>query len=64
MVACGAPHETRAATGRAFASYHWRNTDSTVAAYSGKDLVFVSFELARYGKAVERRQREATPGRR
>lgn len=60
----GAPQETRAATVRAFASYHWRNADSTIAAYSGKDLVFVSFELAGYGKAVERRQREATPGHR
>lgn len=60
----GAPQETRPATARAFAPYHWRNADSTIAAYSGKDLVFVSFELAGYGKAVEWRQREATPGRR
>jgi len=60
----GAPQETRAATARAIASYHWRNTDSTIAAYSVKDLVFVSFELAGYGKAVERRQREAAPGHR
>jgi hypothetical protein len=60
----GAPQETRAATARTFASYHWRNADSTIAAYSGKDLVFVSFELAGYGQALERRQRAAAPGRR
>jgi hypothetical protein len=54
----GAPHETRPAVAGAFASQHWRNADSTISVYRGKDLVFVSFELAGYRKAVERRQRE------
>jgi hypothetical protein len=60
----GAPMETRAATAGAFASYHRRNADSTIAAYSGESLLLVSFELAGYRKAVERRQREAAPERR
>jgi len=54
----GAPHETRPAVAGAFASQHWRNADSTISAYRGKDLVFVSFELAGYRDAVKRRQRE------
>lgn len=57
----GAPHATRAATADAFASQHWRNADSTVSAYRGKDLLFVSFELAGYRKAVEQRQRAPAP---
>jgi hypothetical protein len=60
----GAPREVKAATAGTFASYHWRNADSTIVAYSGKDLVFVSFELAGYREAVERRQRRASPARR
>ena len=55
----GAPHETRPAITGAFASQHWRNADSTISAYRGKDLLFVSFELAGYREAVERRQRGA-----
>ena len=39
----GAPRETRAATASAFASCHWRNADSTIAAYSGERLLFVPF---------------------
>jgi len=60
----GAPRETKAATAGAFASYHWRNADSAIAVYRGKDLVFVSFELAGYRQAVEQRQREMAPARR
>lgn len=55
----GAAHEVRSARAGAFASRHWRNADSTIAAYSGNDLVFVSFELADYAQAVKRRQRGA-----
>lgn len=60
----GAPREAKAAMGGAYASYHWRNADSTIAAYSGDNLVFVSFELAGYQEAVARRQRDASPARR
>jgi len=60
----GAPQEIKAATAGTFASYHWRNGDSTIVAYRGKDLVFVSFELAGYREAVERRQRRTSPARR
>ena len=57
----GAPHETRSAAAGAFASQHWRNADSTIAAYEGRDLVFVSFELEGYAAAVAKRQRGAAP---
>lgn len=53
----GAPHETRPAVAGAFASQHWRKADSTISAFRGKDLLFVSFELAGYRELVERRQR-------
>ncbi len=57
----GAPHETRAATADAFALQQWRNADSTISAYRGNDLVFVSFELAGYRGAAGQRQREVSP---
>jgi len=57
----GTPQETRAATADAFASQHWHNADSTISAYRGNDLVFVSFELAGYRGAAGQRQREASP---
>lgn len=56
----GAPNEIRPATGDGFASRHWRNADSTLSIYRGKDLVFVSFELKSYAEAVARRQRGVT----
>lgn len=34
----------------------WRNAAGTLAAYRGKDLVFVAFELAGYADAVRRKQ--------
>ena len=58
----GQPSDTTAAGEGGFASQRWRKADSVISAYSGKDLVFVSFELAGYRKAVGRRQRgEAAP---
>jgi len=56
----GEPSEKRPAGAGTFASQHWRNADSTITAYRGKDLVFVSYELAGYGDAVARRQRGET----
>jgi len=53
----GPPQETTAAAGGRYASWGWRNAASTIRAYAGKDVVFVSFELAGYAAAVKRRQR-------
>lgn len=52
----GPPHEARAATAGGYPSSTWRNPDSTITAYGGQDLVFVSFELAGYAEAVKRKQ--------
>jgi hypothetical protein len=35
----------------------WDNGESRIVGYGGKDLVFVSFELATYAQAVERKRR-------
>ncbi len=51
----GAPRQEEAAVGGGPA-FAWRNPDSRIIAYGGKDLVFVSFELASYGEAVKRRE--------
>lgn len=57
----GAPQETETRMGAdgAFPSERWRNADSSIRAYSGRDLVYVAFELAGYGDAQARRQRES-----
>ena len=34
----------------------WKNESGQVAAYRGKDLVFVNFELASYADAVKRKR--------
>jgi hypothetical protein len=57
----GAPQRTDAAPAGGFPSSSWRNAESRVTAYAGKDLVFVSFELAGYADAVKRKQSGAQP---
>ena len=52
----GPPHEARPATAGGYPASTWRNGDSSIVAYGGKDLVFVSFELAGYAEAVKRKQ--------
>ena len=57
----GAPQQTQAASAGGFPSSSWRNAESTITAYAGKDLVFVSFELVGYAEAVKRKQSGAQP---
>jgi len=57
----GAPRQEKAATTAGSPAFAWHNPDSRIIAYGGKDLVFVSFELATYGEAVKRRQSGARP---
>jgi hypothetical protein len=52
----GAPGESRPAPAGGYPSSAWRNSESSIVAYGGKDLVFVSFELASYAETVKRRQ--------
>ena len=52
----GAPHAAQPAPAGGYASSSWRNPESGIVAYGGRDLVFVSFELAGYGDAVKRKQ--------
>jgi len=52
----GEPERIEPAAAGGFVSYQWRNDESSIVGYSGKDLVFVSFELASYQVAVKRRQ--------
>ena len=52
----GAPHAAQPAPAGGYPSSTWRNADSSITAYGGKDLVFVSFELAGYPEAVKRKQ--------
>jgi hypothetical protein len=52
----GPPHESEPAAEGRYASYRWRNAASTIVAYGGKDVIFVSFELASYREAVKVRQ--------
>ncbi len=56
----GAPHAARPAPAGGYPSSTWRNADSSITAYGGEDLVFVSFELAGYPEAVKRKQGRAT----
>ena len=57
----GAPQQTQVAPSGGFPSSSWRNAESSITAYAGKDLVFVSFELAGYADAVKRKQSGAQP---
>ena len=56
----GAPRIEPAAEGRD-ETFLWRNGDSKITGYAGKDLVFVSFELASYAAATARRQERGSP---
>jgi hypothetical protein len=51
----GAPQQTEPAPPGGYPSSGWRNEESRIVAYGGKDLVFVAFELAGYAEAVKRR---------
>ena len=57
----GAPQRAEPAPAGSHPSFAWRNADSGITAYGGKDLVFVSFELASYGEAVKRKQGGTRP---
>lgn len=57
----GEPREAQPAPPGGFPSSIWRNTESRITAYAGKDLVFVSFELAGYAEAVKRKESGAQP---
>jgi hypothetical protein len=57
----GAPQQAQAAPAGGFPSSSWNNSESSITAYAGKDLVFVSFELAGYAEAVKRKQSGAQP---
>jgi hypothetical protein len=52
----GVPQRSEAATGDGYPSSSWSGPESRITAYGGKDLVFVSFELAGYPDAVRRKQ--------
>ena len=52
----GTPQQAEPAPAGGYPSSAWRNAESGIVAYGGKDLVFVSFELASYGEAVKRKQ--------
>lgn len=54
----GAPREDSSA---APPLYRWDNGESRIMAYGGKDLVFVSFELAGYADAVKRKDSGERP---
>jgi len=57
----GAPGQSEPAPEGGYPTTAWRNPDSRITAYGGKDLVFVSFELASYDEAVKRRQSGLRP---
>lgn len=57
----GTPQQTEPAPAGGYPSSAWRNAESRIIAYGGKDLVFVSFELAGYADAVKRKQGGARP---
>ena len=57
----GAPQQSEPAPAGGYASSAWGNAESRITAYGGKDLVFVSFELAGYAEAVKRKQAGGPP---
>jgi hypothetical protein len=57
----GVPQQTDPAPAGGFPSSTWKNAESSITAYAGKDLVFVSFELAGYAEAVKRKESGAPP---
>lgn len=58
----GAPERSEPGAAGGFPSWHWKNGVSSIVAYGGKDLVFVSFELASYPEAVKARQSRGPQG--
>ena len=56
----GAPRVELLAKGRG-ETYFWTNGESKITGYAGKDLVFVSFELASYAAATARKQERGGP---
>ena len=56
----GAPLVTPAAESRG-ATYSWRNGESKITGYAGKDLVFVSFELASHAAATVHKKNRGGP---
>ncbi|MNC91689.1 hypothetical protein D3C83_79960 [compost metagenome] len=51
----GAPRQLQPAPAGGHPVLAWRNAESSIVAHGGKDLVFVSFELASYAEAVKRK---------
>lgn len=51
----GAPQAAEPASAGDYPSVAWRNAESQIVGYGGKDLVFVSFELSGYQDAVKRK---------
>ena len=56
----GAPR-VKPTGGAGGATYSWRNNESKITGYAGKDLVFVSFELASYAAATAHKQKRGGP---
>ena len=52
----GDPASAQPAAAGGYPSSRWRNADSSITAYGGQDLVFVSYELVGYAEAVKRKQ--------
>ena len=52
----GPPETVQPAAAGAYPASRWRNAGSSIMLYGGKDLVFVSYELAGYADAVRRKQ--------
>lgn len=52
----GEPQQVAAPNPDAAPSLQWKDDTGRVTAYRGKDLIFVSFELASYAEAVKRRR--------
>ena len=57
----GVPQQTEPAPAGGYPSSAWRNDESRIIAYGGKDLVFVAFELVGYAEAVKRKQGGGQP---
>jgi len=56
----GAPRQDAASGPDAASSLKWQGEAGHITAYRGKDLVFVSFELANYADAVKRKREGAS----
>ena len=56
----GAPRQDAASGPDAASSLQWQGEAGHITAYRGKDLVFVSFELATYADAVKRKREGAS----